>query len=62
MDNNAFIQMSCDTYVRADEQDRFVSRVPSCEKQRFPELRHEIYMSDSAVLIPYWEKVFAFLG
>ena len=55
-------QAGRDTYVRADAQDRFVSRVPSCEKQCFPELRHELYMSDSAVLIPYWEKVFTFLG
>ena len=55
-------QAGRDTYVRADAQDRFAAQVPSCERQRFPELRHELYMSDSAMLIPYWEKVFAFLG
>ena len=55
-------QAGRDSYVRADAQERFAARVPSCELQRFPALKHELYMSDSPDLIPYWEKVFAFLG
>lgn len=55
-------QAGRDTYVRVDAQDRFAAQVPGCELVRRPTLKHEIYMSDSPELIPYWEKIFAFLG
>ena len=55
------LQAGRDAYVRADAQERFAALVPGCELRRFPELRHELYMSDSPDLIPYWEKIFAFL-
>ncbi len=56
------LQAGQDTYVRADAQERFAARVKGCELVRRPGLKHELYMSDSAELIPYWEKIFAFLG
>lgn len=55
-------QAGADTVVKNEAQDLFVSRVKGCEKFLVPGLRHELYMSDSPYLIPYWEKVFAFLG
>ena len=51
-----------DTVVKNASQDLFVSRVRGCEKYLVPGMKHELYMTDSPVLIPYWEKVFAFLG
>ena len=56
------LQAGRDTYVRADAQERFAARVPGCELLHLPALKHELYMSDSPDLIPYWERIFAFLG
>ena len=56
------LQAGRDTYVRNDMQELFAARVPSCELVRYPELRHELYMSDLREQVPYWEKIFAFLG
>ena len=55
-------QAGRDTYVRNDAQERFAARVPGCELVRYPELRHELYVSDLREQVPYWEKIFAFLG
>ena len=55
-------QAGQDTFVRCDAQDRFAARVPSCELVKKPALRHELYMCELSELIPYWEKIFAFLG
>lgn len=55
-------QAGADDVVKNASQDLFASRVPSCELYRVPGMKHELYMTDSPVLIPYWEKVFAFLG
>ncbi len=55
-------QAGADTVVKNESQDVFASRVPTCELYRVPGMKHELYMTDSDVLIPYWEKVFGFLG
>ena len=55
-------QAGNDTVVKNASQDLFASRTPSCELYRVPGMKHELYMTDSPVLIPYWEKVFEFLG
>ena len=55
-------QAGADDVVKNASQDLFASRVPSCELYRVPGMKHELYMTDSPVLIPYWEKIFAFLG
>ena len=55
-------QAGDDQVVKNASQDLFVSRVAQCEKYLVPGMKHELYMTDSPVLIPYWEKVFAFLG
>ena len=47
-------------FVKNASQDLFASRTPSCELVRIPNMKHELYMTDSDVLIPYWEKIFAF--
>jgi len=54
------IQAGNDTVVKNASQDLFASRVKSCELIRVPDMKHELYMTDSDVLIPYWEKIFAF--
>ena len=56
------LQAGRDAYVRNDVQELFAARVPSCELVRYPELRHELYISDLREQVPYWEKIFAFLG
>ena len=53
-------QAGNDTVVKNASQDLFASRVPTCELVRIPDMKHELYMTDSEVLIPYWEKIFAF--
>lgn len=55
-------QAGNDTVVKNASQDLFASRVPSCRLQVVPGMKHELYMTDSPVLIPYWEQVFAFLA
>ncbi len=55
-------QAGNDTVVKNASQDLFASRVKGCELYRVPGMKHELYMTDSPVLIPYWEKVFSFLG
>ena len=54
-------QAENDTMVKNSAQDVFASRVRTCELVRVPGMKHELYMTDSDVLIPYWEKIFAFL-
>ena len=56
------IQAGNDTMVDNAGQVLFASRVPSCTFTQVPGMKHELYMTDSDVLIPYWEKIFAFLG
>ena len=56
------VQAGNDTVVKNESQDLFVSRTKSCEIYKVPSMKHELYMTDSDVLIPYWEKVFSFLG
>ena len=56
------LQAGRDTYVDNRAQELFVSRVRGSELVRFPELKHELYMSDLTDLIPYWERIFDFLG
>ena len=56
------IQAGNDTVVKNASQDLFASRVKKCELYRVPDMKHELYMTDSHVLIPYWKKIFSFLG
>lgn len=51
-----------DTVVKNSAQNLFVSRVSGCEFFRVPNMKHELYMTDSDMLIQYWERIFAFLG
>lgn len=53
-------QAGNDTVVRNDAQNRFVSRVTGCEFFRMPNMKHELYMTDSDMLKQYWERIFAF--
>ena len=55
-------QAGNDTVVKNESQDLFVSRVKNCEFVKVPGMKHELYMTDSEVLIPYWEKIFGFFG
>ena len=54
-------QAGNDTVVENAAQDLFQSRVKTCMIQRIPNVKHEIFMTDSEVLIPYWTKIFEFL-
>ena len=54
------IQAGNDTMVKNASQHLFASRERSCEFVRIPGMKHELYMTDSDVLIPYWEKIFQF--
>ena len=55
-------QAGNDTVVDNSAQNLFDSRVKSCTLQPVPGMKHELYMTDSDVLIPYWEKIFSFFG
>lgn len=55
-------QAGNDTVVKNESQDLFVSRVKGCEFCKIPGMKHELFMTDSDVLIPYWEKIFSFFG
>lgn len=55
------IQAGNDTVVKNASQDLFVSR-SNCDVFRVEGMKHELYMTDSDVLIPYWERVFDFFG
>ncbi|MBQ6365091.1 MAG: alpha/beta hydrolase [Oscillospiraceae bacterium] len=55
-------QAGNDTMVKNASQDLFASRVPTCEIFRVPGMKHELYMTDSPTLRPYWEKIFSFLS
>ena len=54
-------QAGNDTVVKNSSQNRFVSRVKGCRFFRMPNMKHELYMTDSIMLIQYWERVFSFL-
>ncbi len=56
------LQAGRDAYVKNASQDLFASKVPGCRIVRFPELKHELYMSEQNDLRSYWETVLAFLG
>ena len=46
--------------VRKDSQSLFAMQIPGCRLQLIPDRKHELYMTDSDVLIPYWESIFRF--
>lgn len=54
-------QAGRDSFVKNDAQNLFASRVRDCELVRIPEAKHELYMTEPALLYPYWEKIFGFL-
>ncbi len=56
------LQAGEDTMVKNAAQDAFAAAVPTCTLIRIPGIKHELYMTDSDVLIPYWERIFKFLG
>ncbi len=56
------IQAGNDMVVKNESQELFVSRVKNCAFERVGGMKHELYMTDSEVLIPYWEKVLSFFG
>ena len=53
-------QAGDETVVKPDTQAQFAKRVPGCRFESIPGKKHELYMTDSETLIPYWEKIFAF--
>ena len=53
-------QAGKDTVVDNSAQNLFESRVKTCMLKRIPNVKHELYMSDSEVLIPYWSTIFDF--
>ena len=54
-------QAGNDTVVKNASQMKFLSRVPKAEFFRVPTMKHELYMTDSDMLIQYWERIFQFL-
>ena len=48
--------------VKPESQKLFAERVKDCRLITIPGMKHELYMTDSDVLIPYWETVFKFLS
>ncbi|MBQ9324887.1 MAG: alpha/beta hydrolase [Clostridia bacterium] len=56
------MQAGDDRVVRNASQDLFAEKVKTCEKHTIPGMKHELYMTDSEVLIPYWERIFQFFG
>ncbi len=54
-------QAGNDTVVKNSSQDAFAASVTGCRLERIPGMKHELFMTDSPVLIPYWQKVFSFL-
>ena len=54
-------QAGNDTVVKNASQMKFLSHVPEAEFFRMPNMKHELYMTDSDMLIQYWERVFRFL-
>ena len=55
-------QAGNDTVVKNASQDLFASRVKTCTLARIPGMKHELFMTDSEVQIPYWEKIFSFFN
>ena len=54
-------QAGNDTVVKNSSQNYFVKNVKNCEYYRMPNMKHELYMTDSVMLIQYWERIFRFL-
>ncbi len=54
-------QAGADTVVKNSSQNLFSEWVEDCELRVIHNKKHELYMMDSADLIPYWEKIFDFL-
>ena len=40
---------------------KFLRHVPKAEFFRMPNMKHELYMTDSDMLVQYWERIFTFL-
>ena len=54
-------QAGNDTVVKNASQNEFVKHVKGCEFYRVPNMKHELYMTDSDMLMQYWERIFRFL-
>lgn len=55
------MQAGGDTVVHNPSQDAFAAGAANCELVTTPGMKHELFMSDTETLVPYWEKIFAFL-
>ncbi len=53
-------QAGNDMVVKNASQNYFSEHVKNCEFFRMPNMKHELYMTDSDMLIQYWERVFRF--
>lgn len=51
-----------ETVVKPESQKDFASRLTDCRFERIEGVKHELYMTDSEVLIPYWKTIFEFYG
>ena len=54
-------QAGNDTVVKNASQHEFAAKVKNCEFYFVPNMKHELYMTDSDILSQYWERIFAFL-
>ena len=55
-------QAELDTVVVNEDEDRFIGKVAQGRLQKVPGVKHEIYMSDHAVLKAYWKEIFQFFS
>ena len=55
-------QAGADTIVKNSAENTFAERAKNCELINIPDVKHELYMTDSEVLEPYINKVIEFLG
>ena len=53
-------QAGNETVVKNSSQNKFVSRVRNCEFFRVPNMKHELYMADTDMLVQYWQRIFTF--
>jgi len=51
-----------DTFVSIEAEQAFAALLPNCEAVFMPGTKHEIYMSDNATLVDYWNRIYTVLG
>ena len=55
-------QAENDRFVRNEEQDKYIARIPHGELIKVPDCKHEIYMSPQNVLQPYLDEILSFFS